>query len=123
MHIAAKHNKHETADLILKTVNDKCFIQQLYGVSGDNSYLVRPEVMVDLYLNTPDKALNETPLHFAAKYGSIDVIMVFIQYPQLQLNVRNKYGSTPKDVRKFMFKCFSLYVSFSVLGRRFPDKI
>lgn len=54
--------------------------------------------MLDLYLNTPDKALNETPLHFAAKYGAYDVVLVFVQYPQLQLHVKNKYGQTPKDV-------------------------
>lgn len=98
LHIAAKHNRPLIADFILKTVGNKSFCQQLYGSAGDNSYLVRPEVMLDLYLNTPDKALNETPLHFAAKYGAYDVVLVFVQYPQLQLHVKNKYGQTPKDV-------------------------
>lgn len=92
------YNRPQIADFILKTVSSKSFSQLLYGAAGDNSYLVRPEVMVDMYLNTPDKGLNETPLHFAAKFGSLEVVQVLIQYPQLQLSVKNKFGQTPKDV-------------------------
>lgn len=92
------YNSFQIADFILKTISSKSFTEFLYGGAGDSSYLVRPEVMVDMYLNTPDKVLNETPLHFAAKFGSLEVIQVFIQYPQLQLSVKNKYGQTPKDV-------------------------
>lgn len=99
LHIAAKHNRPRIAELILKTVSNVNFIKRLYGAAGENSYVARPEVLLDLYLNTPDKGLNETPLHFAAKYGSIEVIKIFIQYPLLQICVRNKHQQSPKDVR------------------------
>ena len=98
MHIAAIHNSYKTADYILKTISNNAFTQLLYGVNGDQSYVVRPEMLLDRYLNTPDKALNETCLHFAVKHGSLDVVRIFVQFPQLQLNVKNKYDQTPKDV-------------------------
>lgn len=82
----------------MNTISTCEFSKLLYGAAGENSYIVRPEVLVDLYLNTPDKSLNETPLHFAAKYGAADVVAVFVQYPQLNIDVTNKYNQTPKDV-------------------------
>lgn len=86
------------AELILSTISDPSFTKLLYGAAGENSYIVRPELLVDLYLNTPDKGLNETPLHFAAKYGAVEVVTVFVQYPQLKTDMKNKYSQTPRDV-------------------------
>lgn len=96
--MAAMYNSYKTAECILKTISNKSFTQLLYGANGDHSYVVRPEVLLDMYLNTPDKGLNETPLHFAVKHGSLEVVKIFVQYPQLMLNVKNKYEQTPKDV-------------------------
>lgn len=70
-------------------------------------------MLVDLYLNTPDKSLNETPLHFAAKYGAVDVIAIFIQYPQLKINVKNKYNQTPRDVGTLDYIYFSFIARFN----------
>ncbi len=56
------------------------------------------EFLVDLYLNTPDKAINETPLHFASKLGHVAVVELLIGYEQCQKHVINKYGDTPADL-------------------------
>lgn len=100
MHIAAKCNKPEMCELILKTVGNPTFIQLYYY--GDDEYKGYPDpaqIMLDLYLNTPDKGLNETPLHFAAKFGYKDVVRILVSYPQCDKTLPNKYKQLPIDVR------------------------
>ncbi|VVC88891.1 unnamed protein product [Leptidea sinapis] len=55
-------------------------------------------ILLDLYLNTPDKAMNETPLHFASKFGAEEVVDVLTSFPQCNKAAINKHGQTPKDV-------------------------
>jgi ankyrin repeat protein len=66
---------------------------------------------LDLYLNTPDKALNETPLHFALKFGAGTVADVLISYPQCDKHARNKFGQTPRDVRNIYFYFHSIVIN------------
>uniref|UniRef100_A0A0A9X915 Ankyrin repeat and LEM domain-containing protein 2 n=1 Tax=Lygus hesperus TaxID=30085 RepID=A0A0A9X915_LYGHE len=72
-------------------------MNRLYG--GAKSNLAdRGSIMLDLYLNTPDKGSNETPLHFASKLGAIEVVRVLVTYEQCDRHRRNKYGDTAKDL-------------------------
>ncbi|XP_043268391.1 ankyrin repeat and LEM domain-containing protein 2 homolog [Venturia canescens] len=91
-------NTYKMCEFILNTVGNPEFVKLLYGEEDHETYVDRAQILLDLYLNTPDKGLNETPLHFAAKYGLKDIVRVLVSYSQCLKNVRNKYGQTPADV-------------------------
>jgi ankyrin repeat protein len=64
-----------------------------------NTYLDRSKILLDLYLNTPEKSLNETPLHFAVKVGALEVVKVLVSYSQCDRLRLNKFRQSPGDVR------------------------
>lgn len=41
---------------------------------------------------------NETPLHFACKFGCPEVVNVLCSHPDIDKNRRNKYGQMPFSV-------------------------
>ena len=96
--MAALAKNAEISDLVLRTVSDVTFLQLLYGEDDMSSCQDRVDILVDLYLNTPSKGTNETPLHFAVKFGAISVAEILLSHPQCDKYVRNKQGETPKDV-------------------------
>lgn len=99
LHIAANKNKPEMCELILNTVGDSKFMQWHYGEEECKKMYLNPaQIMLDLYLNTPDKGLNETPLHFAVKYGHKDVVRVLVSYSQCIKTLPNKYKQLPVDI-------------------------
>lgn len=103
LHVAAKSKNAAIADLILQTVGDPAFVRLLYG---DDSLSVgilgtapeRSAVFLDLYLNTPDKGMNETPLHFASKFGAAQVVSTLVSYAECDREYMNKFGLKPVDV-------------------------
>ncbi|XP_076767154.1 ankyrin repeat and LEM domain-containing protein 2 isoform X1 [Xylocopa sonorina] len=97
LHIAVKAGRPDMCELILNTVGNADFIKLLYGDECE-SYVDRAQIMLDLYLNTPDKGLNETPLHFAVKFGLKDVVRVLISYPCCIKTLPNKYKQLPIDI-------------------------
>lgn len=99
LHIAAKNDKSEMCELILNIVGDPKFMQWHYGEDKCKTYLSPAQIMQDLYLNTPDKGLNETPLHFAVKFGYKDVVRILVSYSQCIKTLPNKYKQLPIDVR------------------------
>ncbi|XP_068623068.1 ankyrin repeat and LEM domain-containing protein 2 homolog [Battus philenor] len=99
LHVAAKAMNAEICNLILTTVGNPAFVQTLYGMDADpESCKEFSAILVDRYLNTPDKAMNETPLHFAAKFGAEAVVDVLTAFPQCNMQATNKYGEQPKDI-------------------------
>ncbi|EFN79674.1 ankyrin repeat and LEM domain-containing protein 2 [Harpegnathos saltator] len=98
IHIAVKANKPDMCEFILKTVGNPTFIQLHYGDNECKSYLDPVQIILDLYLNTPDKGLNETPLHFAVKYGYKDIVRILVSYSQCIKTLRNKYEQQPIDI-------------------------
>jgi len=81
--------------LILDTIEDPAYIQLLYppndtvdgaGVGVDDNTVGvwnRIQFISDLYLNTPDKGNCESPLHFACKFGHVEVISVLARHPKV----------------------------------------
>ncbi|XP_050672852.1 ankyrin repeat and LEM domain-containing protein 2 homolog [Leptidea sinapis] len=99
LHVAAKVKDPDICNLILTSVGNPEFVQTLYGSDTDieacKEFAI---ILLDLYLNTPDKAMNETPLHFASKFGAEEVVDVLTSFPQCNKAAINKHGQTPKDV-------------------------
>ncbi|KAL6268130.1 hypothetical protein P5V15_001221 [Pogonomyrmex californicus] len=98
LHIAAKNDKPEICEFILNTVGDSKFMQLYYGEDKCKTYLNFAQMMQNFYLNTPDKGLNETPLHFAVKFGFKDVVRVLVSYSQCIKISPNKYNLLPVDI-------------------------
>ncbi|KAM3965913.1 LOW QUALITY PROTEIN: ankyrin repeat and LEM domain-containing protein 2 [Aphomia sociella] len=99
LHVAAKAMNADICNLILTTVGNPTFVQTLYGMDADpESCKEFASILVDRYLNTPDKAMNETPLHFAAKFGAEDAVDVLTSFPQCNRTAVNKYGEQASDI-------------------------
>lgn len=43
----------------------------------------------------------DTPLHFACKFGNVDVVNVLSSHPLIAKRPRNKCGKTPEDVSTY----------------------
>ncbi|EDS45555.1 conserved hypothetical protein [Culex quinquefasciatus] len=96
LHVAAMEGNTDMCRLILATIENPAFIEFLHGQRNASTDEVSA-ILLDLYLNMPDKCRSETPLHFAAKFGSVGVIEVLISYPQCKLT-KNSDGHLPKDI-------------------------
>lgn len=137
MHVAAKENQAGVAQLLLDTLENPDFMRLMYPDDEEVMLQKRIRYIVDLYLNTPDKAVSshtvpakplkiwlfpkvvngpfvrtfqgfETPLHFACKFGCPDVVNVLCSHPDIDKNCKNKDGQKPCEVRTFLFYVASL---------------
>ncbi|NXG78436.1 ANKL2 protein, partial [Baryphthengus martii] len=98
MHVAAKENQPGICQLLLDTLENPEFMRLMYPDDDDTMLKNRIQYIVDLYLNTPDKMGFDTPLHFACKFGNLDVVNVLTSHPAIVKNPRNKYDQTPAEV-------------------------
>ncbi|XP_051806288.1 ankyrin repeat and LEM domain-containing protein 2 [Acanthochromis polyacanthus] len=98
MHVAAKENQAGIAQLLLDTLENPEFMRLMYPDDQEVMLQKRIRYIVDLYLNTPDKAGFETPLHFACKFGCPDVVNVLCSHPDIDKNRKNKDGQKPSDL-------------------------
>ncbi|NWU92300.1 ANKL2 protein, partial [Upupa epops] len=98
MHVAAKENQPGICQLLLDTLENPEFMRLMYPDDNDTMLKKRIHYIVDLYLNTPDKVGFDTPLHFACKFGNLDVVNVLTSHPAIVKNPRNKYDQTPAEV-------------------------
>ncbi|XP_014290264.1 ankyrin repeat and LEM domain-containing protein 2 homolog [Halyomorpha halys] len=96
LHVAAMARSATVCSYILSVASDIAFAERLYGKTQSNEQ--RVDILLDFYLNMPDKGHHETPLHFASKLGALDVLKVLISYSQCDKNVKNKDGMTPLEV-------------------------
>lgn len=83
---------------VLTTVAQPEFFQKLYPDDTYESSERRSNYLLDLYLNTPDKGLNETPLHFASKHGCVECVRILSLCPVCDKSRSNKFGQKPADV-------------------------
>ncbi|XP_049908208.1 ankyrin repeat and LEM domain-containing protein 2 [Epinephelus moara] len=98
MHVAAKENQAGIAQLLLDTLENPEFMRLMYPDDQEAMLQKRIRYIVDLYLNTPDKAGFETPLHFACKFGCPEVVNVLCSHPDSDKNCKNKDGQKPCDL-------------------------
>lgn len=98
MHVAAKENQASICQITLETLQDPEFMQLMYPDDDVDMLQERIRYLVDLYLNTPDKAGYDTPLHFACKFGHVDVVNVLSSHPLIEKKTKNKYDKTPEEV-------------------------
>ncbi|CAH1778016.1 unnamed protein product [Owenia fusiformis] len=98
LHVAAKCNQAAITRFILDTLETVNFVQLLYPQDSLDTSTSRIKFLVDLYINMPDKGNNETPLHFASKFGNLDVLEVLATHPRIQKQIKSKFGETPADV-------------------------
>lgn len=98
MHVAAKENQAGIAQLLLDTLENPEFMRLMYPDDQEVMLQKRIRYIVDLYLNTPDKASFETPLHFACKFGCPDVVNVLCSHPDTDKNCKNREGLKPCDL-------------------------
>ncbi|XP_056152518.1 ankyrin repeat and LEM domain-containing protein 2 [Lampris incognitus] len=98
MHVAAKENQAGIAQLLLDTLENPEFMRLMYPDDQEAMLQKRIHYIVDLYLNTPDKAGFDTPLHFACKFGCPEMVNVLCSHPDIDKNCKNKYDQKPCDV-------------------------
>uniref|UniRef100_A0A8C2V7B5 Ankyrin repeat and LEM domain-containing protein 2 n=2 Tax=Chinchilla lanigera TaxID=34839 RepID=A0A8C2V7B5_CHILA len=98
MHVAAKENQASICQLTLETLENPEFMQLMYPDDDMDMLQKRIRYLVDLYLNTPDKVGYDTPLHFACKFGNVDVVNVLSSHPLIEKKPKNKYNKTPEEV-------------------------
>lgn len=98
MHVAAKENQAGIAQLLLDILENPEFMRLMYPDDQELMLQKRIHYIVDLYLNTPDKAGFETPLHFACKFGCPEVVNVLCSHPDIDKNCKNKDGQKPCDL-------------------------
>lgn len=97
LHVAALAKSGKMCALILETVSDPKFVQLLHGKDNRITAEDVSQILLDLYLNMPEKGRSETPLHLAAKYGVPDVVEVLTSYKECQMS-KNSDGLLPKDI-------------------------
>ncbi|XP_032241143.1 ankyrin repeat and LEM domain-containing protein 2 isoform X2 [Nematostella vectensis] len=103
MHVASKENRPHMCELIIRTLESIHFWQVFLQTDNKDSLNSsvnnnRRQFLVDLYLNTPDKGNLETPLHFACKFGHLDVVKYLVSHPLTSITPHNRYGDTPEEM-------------------------
>ncbi|XP_060531949.1 ankyrin repeat and LEM domain-containing protein 2 isoform X2 [Cylas formicarius] len=98
LHVAARMRSTAMTEIILNTVTDPEFIKRLYGDDNQQNAVERCKILLDLYLNTPNKGFHETPLHIASKWGAVEVLEILVSYPECNLDLKNKYGKTAEEL-------------------------
>lgn len=123
LHVAAISKNGEMATLVLETVGDPEFIKLLHGKDDDRTAEDVSNILLDLYLNMPEKGRGETPLHLASKFGAVDVVDVLTSYKECQSN-RNVEGYFPRDVSlcwksERKSRHFEIFIYFIYFSKRF----
>ena len=98
LHLCGKNNCFEVCEFLLNTLNSVNFIQKLYVNDTSEQSRTRVVHILDLYLNMPEKGLNETPLHFACKFGSFEVARLLLSFESCSKYPQNKHNKTPEDL-------------------------
>ncbi|XP_014676837.1 PREDICTED: ankyrin repeat and LEM domain-containing protein 2-like [Priapulus caudatus] len=106
LHVAAKAQQPAMARLIVDTIEDARLYRLLYDDDDDDRgtddvTARRMNLLVDLYLNMPDKpdkGFCETPLHFACKFGAKEIVEILASHPATDRGLRNKFNQTPADI-------------------------
>lgn len=97
IHVTALSKQPKICELILDTISKPSFIQLLHGKKNLKTCQEVSNILLDLYLNMPEKGRSDTPLHMAVKYGSVEVVEILISYPNCKM-LLNSDGFLPEHV-------------------------
>ncbi|UJR35490.1 hypothetical protein I4U23_028244 [Adineta vaga] len=98
MHVAALSGQSGIIRLLIKTIKNVHFIRRLYVNDTEEQTQQRIQFILDMYVNTPDKMQNETPLHLASKFGHYDAVSALLDEPSCSRDAINKAGSIARDI-------------------------
>ncbi|XP_050075176.1 ankyrin repeat and LEM domain-containing protein 2 homolog [Anopheles maculipalpis] len=96
LQIAAMKGSVELCRKILTNVENPSYVAKFEGGMTGMTYEISAK-LVDLYLNMPDRRWYETALHYAVRYGQLDVVKLLVSYPQCEQK-RNINGLYPSDI-------------------------
>lgn len=98
LHVAVLSKNLNMCKLILQTIELPAFIQLLHMPGQTEQNVMETGlILLESYLNMPDKSRRETPLHYAAQYGLKDIVELLITYNLCKMT-HNKDGLLPKEV-------------------------
>lgn len=98
LHACAKDNRHQICHFLLGVLSSTSYMQKLYRNDTPEQSKARTVHLLDSYLNTAEKGLGETPLHFACKFGSLEVARLLYACEHCDKMALNKAGKTPKEI-------------------------
>ncbi|KAI6194956.1 hypothetical protein M3Y96_01180000 [Aphelenchoides besseyi] len=98
LHVACSYGNFHVVKKIFQLLQDSVFIERAYGL---NKYNIMEDIEVQLlncFLNIPDKIANNTPLHFAARGGHVEIVEFLLKFPECLRERKNHFGKTPFDL-------------------------
>lgn len=102
-HLCAEYNSYNVLLVAINFILDITWLSTIY-VSNENStssedFLIeKSHRLLDLYLNTPDKIVNDTPLHLACRFSSYNVAKILLSLKLTNRDVINKFNDSPSSV-------------------------
>ncbi|XP_062514200.1 ankyrin repeat and LEM domain-containing protein 2-like isoform X2 [Corticium candelabrum] len=98
LHVAAKSNQIAVAESLVEALKADEFWRLLYPSDSEETREQRKRFLTDLYLNSPDSGSCETPLHFAAKFGHVEMVEFLLMQQGIDVSACNKYGETAASI-------------------------
>ena len=109
LHCAVRGGKVEMCHALFAILQSERFWEMVYPDDSVETRVERRRHLIDLYLNMQDSRVprpgkeipvqnNETPLHFACKFGYEEIVSFLVSFPQTCTEVKNSFGETPADV-------------------------
>ncbi|BFZ15306.1 hypothetical protein BsWGS_18345 [Bradybaena similaris] len=78
LHASVIAGQLESCRLVMEMISDVEYLKRLYDTQEKAEENSRR--LIDLYLNTPDKVANKTPLHFASEKGYVDIVAFLVSF-------------------------------------------
>ncbi|KAF0991609.1 hypothetical protein HZS_7726 [Henneguya salminicola] len=97
LHVATFLNKPQIVQYILSAIKNIFWISKFYSFDDpcEGIAFEKSQRLLDCFLNTPDKASFETPLHIACKYGFTDIARILLNEPLTNRDFKNSFGEAP----------------------------
>lgn len=97
-HLCALNDCPEILSALLSRVRDIKYTGRMYANHSDGQTRIRCNRLVDLYINSHDRVINDTPLHIACKRGHVKIIECLVSFPETRVLAKNKFRRTPAEV-------------------------
>ncbi|KAI6197518.1 hypothetical protein M3Y94_01233500 [Aphelenchoides besseyi] len=106
LHVACSYGNFHVVKKIFELLEDSAFIERAYGLSKYNIMEQIETQLLNCFLNTPDKNANNTPLHFAARGGHVEIVEFFFGKTPFDLINQNYKGpaENASEVKKQLSK-------------------